>query len=356
MYKMENRADESPTIFAAKLILEGHTPDEVKHIMESRKMSYPTVSNVLDEFMSKKKLSVDALADMSGIDASGIRRIMNGQRNPSRNILLRIAMALSLSVEETQVLLKSGNCAPLSAARERDLIIMDAIIHGKKYDSVNELLMSKQMPVLKENFKYYAFISYSHKDKETAKELRTQLKSYHILPDLLKANPDLPEKFNVFMDESNLVAKGTLKKALHANLEKSKYLILICSPNSAKSEYVNDEVEYFIKTGRTDHIIPLIIDGVPHAKDKSLECFPSALLKLSRENELLGIDLKKFGQHDAFMRVIATLLGLDLDEFASGDVNVKTEDDNMKKRNALMFTLAVSALVILAGVFIWYNF
>ena len=344
MYKMENRADESPTIFAAKLILEGHTPDEVKHIMESRKMSYPTVSNVLDEFMSKKKLSVDALADMSGIDSSGIYRIMNGQRNPSRNILLRIAMALSLSVEETQVLLKSGNCAPLSAARERDLIIMDAIIHGKKYDSVNELLVSKQMPVLKENFKYYAFISYSHKDKETAKELRTQLKSYHILPDLLKANPDLPEKFNVFMDESNLVAKGTLKKALHANLEKSKYLILICSPNSAKSEYVNDEVEYFIKTGRTDHIIPLIIDGVLVVSLCFIFIFHLSFLFF------------KFGQHDAFMRVIATLLGLDLDEFASGDVNVKTEDDNKKKRNALMFTLAVSALVILAGVFIWYNF
>ncbi len=46
--------DLSPTTFAAKLILEGHSPDEVKSIMESRKMSYPAVSNVLDEFMSKK--------------------------------------------------------------------------------------------------------------------------------------------------------------------------------------------------------------------------------------------------------------------------------------------------------------
>lgn len=345
---MEN--DLSPTTFAAKLILEGHSPDEVKRIMESRKMSYPAVSNVLDEFMSRKNLSADALADMSGIDSSGIHRIMNGQRNPSRNILIRIAMALSLSVEETQVLLKSGNCAPLSAARERDLIIMDAIIHGKNYDGVNDLLVSKQMPVLKENFKYYAFISYSHKDKEIAKELQTYLESYQIPSDILKANPDLPEKFNVFIDESNLVAKGTLKKALQANLEKSKYLILICSPNSAKSEYVNDEAEYFISTERKDNIIPFIIDGEPHAEDKSHECFPPALLKLSRENELLGIDIKKFGQHDAFMRVIAAMLGLDLDEFDSDDVN------NPKNKSALMFTIAVSVLVILAGLFIWYNF
>ena len=341
---MEN--DVSPTTFAAKLILEGHTPDEVKNIMESRKMNYPSVSSVLDEFMSKKNLSIDALADMSGVNSAVIYRIINEQRNPSRNILLRIAMALALSVEETQVLLKSGNCAPLSAARERDLIIMDAIIHGKNYDGVNELLVSKQMPVLKENFKYYAFISYSHKDKEIARTLHKYIEDYNVPPEILKSKPDLPEKLSpIFIDESNLVAKGTLKAALQSNLERSNYLIVICSPDSANSVYVNDEAEYFISTGRTDHIIPVIIDGEPHAEDKSLECFPPALLKLSRENELLGIDIKKFGQHDSFMRVIATLLGLDLDEF----------DVNPKKKRALMFTLAVSALVILAGLFIWYN-
>ena len=58
--------------------------------------------------------------------------------------------------------------------------------------------------------------------------------------------------------------------ATRDNLDKSKYLILICSPNSAKSEYVNDEAEYFIKNGRTDHIIPLIVDGVPHSEYPSL--------------------------------------------------------------------------------------
>ena len=148
-----------------------------------------------------------------------------------------------------------------------------------------------------ESFKYYAFISYSHRDQEIAKSLQKRLQRYHLPSKLLKSHPNLPKKLKpVFMDESNLVAKGTLKKALQENLDVSNYLIVICSPNSAQSEYVNDEVKYFISLGREDHIIPLIVDGVPHSDDLSRECFPPALLSLPREDELLGIDLQKHGK------------------------------------------------------------
>ena len=343
---MDNRAEESPTTFAAKLISEGHTPDEVKHIMESRNMNYPTVANVLNEFMSTKNCPIDEIAERSGISAVQINRIMNEQRNPSRNMLLRIAMALGLSVEETQVLLKSGNCAPLSAMRERDLIIMDAIINGKNYDSVNEALETKNMPVLKESYKYCAFISYSHKDKEIAQKLQKRLEEYHLPSDLQKTHPDLPENLTpVFIDESNLVATGTLKEALQKNLENSKYLIVICSPNSAKSPYVNDEVEYFIRKGRIGNIIPLIVDGVPHSEDDAQECFPRAILNLPRDQELLGIDMKTFGEHDAFLRVIATMLGLEIDELVSG---------NVITNKTMIFTLTAAFLVMIAVILIWY--
>lgn len=133
----------------------------------------------------------------------------------------------------------------------------------------------------KESFKYFAFISYSHKDKKTAKRLQRRLESYHLPASVQKSYPELPKKLSpIFIDESNLVAKGTLKTALQANLDSSKYLIVICSPNSAKSEYVNDEVDYFIKSGRAEQIIPLIVDGEPHAEDAAMECFTHALLAL----------------------------------------------------------------------------
>ena len=194
----------------------------------------------------------------------------------------------------------------------------------------------------KETFKYYAFISYSHADKKIAKKLQKRLQSYHLPSALRKSKPSLPKNLNpVFLDESDLVASGTLKTALQSNLERSNYLIVICSPKSAKSEYVNDEVEYFINNGRTDHIIPFIVDGVPHSRDASSECFPPAILNLPRENELLGIDLKKFGLYEAFIRIIATLLKLDIDDFIA-------RDRKERKRRDFIFAAVFAALVIIA--------
>ena len=96
----------------------------------------------------------------------------------------------------------------------------------------------------KENFKYFAFISYSHKDKKIAKKLQKRLENYHLPSALQKSNPELPKNLSpVFIDESNLVARGSLQSALRNNLDKSKYLIIICSLNSTKSEYVNDETQ-----------------------------------------------------------------------------------------------------------------
>ena len=193
-----------------------------------------------------------------------------------------------------------------------------------------------------ESYKYYAFISYSHRDKKTAKKLQKRLEHYHLPAALQKSNPDLPKKLSpIFIDDSDLVGVGTLKTALQANLDRSNYIILICSPSSAKSEYVNDEIEYFISKGRTYHIIPLIVEGVPHSGDPSTECFPPALLGLPRENELLGIDLTKFGEHDAFIRVIATLLQLDIDDFVARDAKER-------KRKAGIFAVIAAALVALA--------
>ena len=195
------------------------------------------------------------------------------------------------------------------------------------------------MGIETEGYRYYAFISYSHKDKKIAKKLQKRLESYHFPAALRKSFPNLPKNLKpVFIDESNLVAKGSLREALQDNLRRSKYLIVICSPNSAKSEYVNDEVEYFISMGRAGHIIPLIIDGVPHSEDESLECFPPALLSLPRENELFSINLRKFGRRDSFLMIIATMLELDLDSFVSREAQER-------KRKTIIFAFMATTLV-----------
>jgi len=199
-----------------------------------------------------------------------------------------------------------------------------------------------------EGFKYYAFISYSHKDKVIAKKLQKFLQSYHLPSKLQKAYPNLPKNLKpVFMDESNLVGTG-LQEALNKNLDSSNYIIVICSPASAKSRYVNEEVTHFIELGRKSHIIPLIVDGEPHAAEQSRECFPPALLALQEEYELLGIDMTKFSRRDSFLRVIATMLGLDLDNFISWEARER-------KKRLVIFSSMAAVFVIIAGLLVWYN-
>ena len=132
-----------PTQYAAELIAQGHSVEEVQRIMREQHIASPTFAGVLNELMGKKDLTVDIVAGEAEIDPATIYRCMNGQRNPSRNALLRIALAMELSMDETQKLLKSGNCSSLSITRDRDLVIMDGLINKRDFLQVNAALEAK---------------------------------------------------------------------------------------------------------------------------------------------------------------------------------------------------------------------
>ena len=95
---------------------------------------------------------------------------------------------------------------------------------------------------------YWAFISYRHLDnqqsgRQWATWLHQQLESYEVPEDLIgKTNERgdvIPERiFPVFRDEEELPADADLGSAIQAAVERSKYLIVLCSPRSAESEEV----------------------------------------------------------------------------------------------------------------------
>ncbi len=167
--------------------------------------------------------------------------------------------------------------------------------------------------MIEQEFKYFAFISYSGKNEKWAKWLHSHLENYHIPTALCKENPNIPKKIRpVFWYRKDL--SGTkLKETLEKELEVSQYLIVICSPDSAKSDWVNDEVKSFIAKGREKYIIPFIVDGVPHSTDMNEECFPESLRNLSREDEIRGISILSDGKHHALVDVVATMFGVSFD-------------------------------------------
>ena len=141
--------------------------------------------------------------------------------------------------------------------------------------------------------KYFAFISYNHEDEEWAIWFQHEMEHYH-LPITLNGHDDLPKVFRpVFRDTDELKA-GNLPEQIYNALASSSYLVVICSPNSSKSEWVNKEIIEFIEIGKNKgvdnirNIFPLIVDGEPHAQDSLQECFPQALLYLQDNEERIG--------------------------------------------------------------------
>lgn len=189
------------------------------------------------------------------------------------------------------------------------------------------------------DYKYFAFISYQRHDEEWARWLHHQLEHYHLPTQLTANNPDLPQELRpLFLDEAEL-AGGNLSAKIHQALLDSKHLIVLCSPRSAASPWVNKEVQTFIELQRTEQIIPVIIDGAPYNDDDEIECFTPAL-KALRETaeERLAINAK-YGREMASVKVVAELLGVRFDDLWSRYEREKEEERlRLKAQNDRLLT------------------
>lgn len=136
--------------------------------------------------------------------------------------------------------------------------------------------------------KYWAFISYSHRDRKWGEWLHRELETFRIpkrLRRIASRHGTLPEKlFPIFRDREELPVSADLGRNIEEALRLSRFLIVICSPGAAQSRWVNEEILTFKRLGRSDRILALIVDGEPNASDgkpgfeRDQECFPSGCI------------------------------------------------------------------------------
>jgi len=194
--------------------------------------------------------------------------------------------------------------------------------------------------------KNFAFISYNHADVKWAKWLQKNLEGYKLPTEIHNEFEDSKFIRPVFRDQTDLNT-GVLGNVLRDNLEASKFLIVLCSPNSAKSEWVSKEVQTFIEWGRLDCIIPLIVDGQPNCYNPDLECFPRYMKEYTQshpEAELLGVSIAEVGKEKAFIRVVSKMLGV------SFDTLWKRHERERRRR------IIINTLSVLVGAFMLYWF
>ena len=120
-----------------------------------------------------------------------------------------------------------------------------------------------------QQFKYWAFISYSHADEEWAKWLHKSIETYRVPRKLVgrdTANGPLPKRlFPVFRDRDELPGASDLGGKIQDALKTSRSLIVVCSPKSAVSKWVNEEIKTYKALGGADRVLCLMIDGEPNA-------------------------------------------------------------------------------------------
>lgn len=199
---------------------------------------------------------------------------------------------------------------------------------------------------MEKTFSYYAFISYKREDKKWAKWLQHKLEYYKLPVTLKKQNPSLPNKIRPIFRDTTDLEPGFLTEKIKDALNASKFLIVICSPNAAKSVWVNKEVEMFIKSGRTDKIIPFIIEGTPNAQQPEKECFPPLLRKASIGKDILGANIHEMGRDAASIKVISSMFNIRFDELWQRYKRDKTRQQ--------LYIIAAAILAFLAAICIGF--
>lgn len=177
------------------------------------------------------------------------------------------------------------------------------------HDSLCSVIVKKEIEKLTEG---NAFISYTRADEKWAKWLQYNLERYK-LPSSLREKTDIPRTIRVLNNDAKSIAAGNLSQQVDENIKRSKYLIVICSPRSAQSVWVNKEIETFISMGRSEQIIPFIIEGEPYANELSIECFTQTLRQQPKDKEILCINVNKTGKDAAVVKLISRMFNVKFD-------------------------------------------
>lgn len=168
-------------------------------------------------------------------------------------------------------------------------------------------------------YTYYAFISYNAKDIRWGKRLQRKLEHYRMPATLCSERGWERKPISPVFFAPYDIQPGPLSDELKERLKASKNLIVVCSPNSAKSEWVGKEIEYFHQLGRDENIHFFIVDGIPNSGDPATECFNPVVKKLDLP-EILGANIHEkifrlpwLNRERAYVQLISKLLGVEFD-------------------------------------------
>lgn len=206
---------------------------------------------------------------------------------------------------------------------------------------------------------FFAFISYSRKDKKVANWLHIQLERYEYPKDIinLELRPS-DEKYirPIFLDTKDMqVEERPFTDRIQYALENSRFLLLICSNNAAKSPFVDKEVKYFLSTHNNNYslIIPLFIDDV---SDGSIPKVIKGTSIMERHFPIYNTLLSEESEANKYClyQIIAYMLGVNFsDIYNRYEVYSNIRKSKMRKR--IWFAIMALCFIAVSLGLAWYQ-
>lgn len=214
---------------------------------------------------------------------------------------------------------------------------------------------------------YRAFLSYSHADRDQVRKLHHALETYRVPAKLVGMHTPIglvPRRLTpIFRDREELPASADLGGQLTAALENSRFLVVLCSPTSARSKWVNEEIKHFKRLKGEARVLALVLSGEPYASGmagrEAEECFPHALrFKLGPDGELsetpaepIAADQRSHadGVRLARLKLIAGLTGLPLDDI------VQREAQRRIQQMSAVVAASLAGVAVTGGLAIYAN-
>jgi hypothetical protein len=201
--------------------------------------------------------------------------------------------------------------------------------------------------------RYWAFLSYSHDDRRVAGRLHRALEGYRVPARLAGRQGSLgrvPSRLHpIFRDRDELTASGHIGAVVEAALAASRTLIVLCSPASARSPWVDSEIATFHRLQPDAPVLCVLLDGEPRGTGEAgtpqCECLPPSLR--ARFDSGVGVadaapvavDLRPQGDgwRLGVQKLVAGIAGVPLDQLVQRDA---------QRRNLRLAALSVVLAVV----------
>lgn len=195
--------------------------------------------------------------------------------------------------------------------------------------------------VIKQQFKYRAFISYAHADERIAARLHRALETYKVPPGAKDRAGNRNQTLSpIFRDKTELAAHHSLSDTIKAALGDSRTLIVLCSPDAQKSKWVDAEIRLFRMLHGDSGILCALIAGAPESS------FPPALFE--NEREPLAADLMPKTFRLGVTQLAASMLGVGLDTLLQRDVRRRLRRTQLMMAGSFVFALVMGSMATTA--------